>query len=87
MYKVLNILFLILFLIFFWNIYNYYSSNKNMNTKEFNRKNIEKIINEKISNLPALPNDTNNAIEFNNSIFDKKNIDKSRSFWNLLKSK
>ena len=87
MYKVLNILFLILFLIFFWNIYNYYSSNRNMNTKEFNRKNIEKIINEKISNLPALPNDTNNAIEFNNSIFDKKNIDKSRSFWNLLKSK
>ena len=87
MYKLLNILFLILFLIFFWNIYNYYSSNKNMNIKEFNRKNIEKIINEKISNLPALPDDTNNAIEFNNSIFDKKKIDKSRSFWNLLKSK
>jgi len=87
MHKVFNILFLIIFLIFFMSIYNYYFSNKNINIKEFNRSNINKIINEKASNLPVLPNNTKNVIEFNNSISDKINIEKPRSFWKLLKSK
>jgi hypothetical protein len=87
MHKVFNILFLIIFLIFFMSIYNYYFSNKNINIKEFNRSNINKIINEKASNLPELPNNTKNVIEFNNSISDKTNIEKPRSFWKLLKSK
>ena len=65
MHKVFNILFLIIFLIFFMSIYNYYFSNKNINIKEFNRSNINKIINEKASNLPELPNNTKNVIEFN----------------------
>jgi hypothetical protein len=69
------------------SIYNYYFSNKNINIKEFNRSNINKIINEKASNLPVLPNNTKNVIEFNNSISDKINIEKPRSFWKLLKSK
>tara|TARA_B100000767_G_scaffold270184_1_gene293375 strand:- start:1760 stop:2023 length:264 start_codon:yes stop_codon:yes gene_type:complete len=87
MHKVSNILFSIIFLIFFWSIYNYYSSNKNINIKEFNRNNINKIINEKLSNLHVLPNNTKNVIEFNNSISDKINTEKPRSFWKLLKSK
>ena len=87
MHKVLNIFFSIVLLIFFWSVYNYYSSNKNINIKEFNRNNINKIINKKISNLPELPNNTKNVIEFNNSISDKINIEKPRSFWKLLKSK
>jgi len=87
MHKVFNILFSIIFLIFFMSIYNYYFSNKNINIKEFNRSNINKIINEKASNLPELPNNTKNVIEFNNSISDKTNIEKPRSFWKLLKSK
>ena len=87
MHKVFNILFSIIFLIFFMSIYNYYFSNKNINIKEFNRSNINKIINEKASNLPELPNNTKNVIEFNNSISDKINIEKPRSFWKLLKSK
>ena len=87
MHKVLNIFFSIVLLIFFWSVYNYYSSNKNINIKEFNRNNINKIINKKISNLPELPNNTKNVIEFNNSISDKTNIEKPRSFWKLLKSK
>ena len=87
MHKVFNILFSIIFLIFFMSIYNYYFSNKNINIKEFNRSNINKIVNEKASNLPELPNNTKNVIEFNNSISDKINIEKPRSFWNLLKSK
>ena len=87
MHKTTNILFLSIVLIFFWNIYKYYSSNKNMKTKEFNRLNINKISNDKISNLPVLSNNTNNIIEFNNSITDEITNSKPRSFWNLLKSK
>ena len=86
MYKILNIVLFILILIFFINIYFYYSSKKNVNAKDFNRININKIINEKISNLLILNNDTNDVIEFNNSFSNEKKI-KSRSFWNLLKSK
>ena len=86
MIKTINILFLVLFVTFFLFIYKYYSSNKNIEAKNFNRNNIDKIINKKISNLPILKNDTNNVIEFNDG-FSKGNInEKSRSFWNLLKS-
>ena len=45
------------------------------------------IINKKVSNLPELPNNTKNVIEFNNSISDKINKEKPRSFWKLLRSK
>ena len=87
MYKILNILFVILILIFLFTTYNYYSSNKNFKAKDFNRDNINQFINEKISNLPILINDTNNIIEFNNSLLGEIKSDKPRSFWNLLKSK
>jgi dipeptide/tripeptide permease len=85
MSKILNILFIILILVFFWTTYKYYSSTKNLKIKEFNRNNIDQIINKKISNLPILKNDTNNVIEFNNSILGDAINDKPRSFWNLLK--
>ena len=87
MYKILNIFFLITILIFLAYTYKYYSSNKNLITKEFNRDNIDSIINEKTSNLGTLMNDTNNIIEFNNSILKESTNNKPRSFWNLLKSK
>ena len=87
MFRALNTLILILILIFFFSIFKYYSSNKNINVKNFNRDNINKIINDKISNLPILPNDTNNIIEFNDSFNNQIKNNKSRSFWNLLKSK
>ncbi len=85
MYKTVNIIFFLLVLFFFWNVYIYYSSTINIKIKEFNRNNIDQIIKEKTSNIPVLKNDTNNVIEFNNSILDQKNIDKPRSFWKLLK--
>ena len=69
------------------SIYNYYSSNINLKEKNFNRSNIDQIINKKISNLPILANDTNNVIHFNDSFFEEINNDKTRSFWKLLKSK
>ena len=85
MYKTVNIILFSIVLLFFWNVYTYYSSNINIKIKEFNRNNINQIIKEKTSNIPILKNDTNNVIEFNNSILDQKNIDKPRSFWKLLK--
>ena len=67
-------------------IFKYYFSNKNMQEKNYNRQNIDEIIKEKISDLPVLLNDTNNVIEFNNSIEENIN-EKKRSFWNLLKNR
>ena len=87
MYKFFNIFFVLLILIFFTSTYKYYSSNRNIKEKEFNRNNIDQIINEKIVNLPILSNDTNNVIEFNNSIFNESDKNKRRNFWDLLKSK
>ena len=85
MIKVLNIFFFVLVLIFFLLTYRHYSSQKNIDAKNFNRKNIDKIINQKISNLPILENDTNNVIEFNDGYSNEIINDKPRSFWNLLK--
>ena len=85
MQKFLSILFLILIIIFFGSTYKYYSSNKNIKNKEFNRNNIDQILNDKISNLPILMSDTDNVIEFNDGFSNEIKNDKPRSFWNLLK--
>ena len=87
MSKIFDIFLGILILIFFLNIYSFYSSNKNLESKEFNRNNIDEIINTKISNLPILKNDTDNVIEFNDGFTNEIKNDKPRSFWNLLKFK
>jgi len=87
MSKIFNIFLSILILIFFFNIYRFYSSNKNLVSKDFNRNNIDQIINTKISNLPILKNDTDNVIEFNDGFSNEIKNDKIRSFWNLLKFK
>ena len=87
MSKMFNLFLGILTLSFFFSIYSFYSSNKNLESKEFNRHNIDKIINQKISNLPILKNDTNNVIEFNDGFSNEIKSDKPRSFWNLLKFK
>ena len=71
---------------FFGSIFKYYSSNINIKNKEFNRNNIDQILNDKISNLPILKNDTDNVIEFNDGFSNEIKNDKPRSFWNLLKS-
>ena len=86
MTKLINSFLVIIVLIFFFTTYKYYSSNKNVEAKNFNRNNIEKIINAKISNLPILESDTLNVIEFNDGFSTEIKNDKPRSFWNLLKS-
>ena len=86
MQKIISIFFFILVIIFFGSTFKYYSSNKNIKNKEFNRNNIDQILNDKISNLPILENDTDNVIEFNDGFSNEIKNDKPRSFWNLLKS-
>ncbi len=86
MNKAINIFVLLLIAVFFFITYKYYSSSINIEAKEFNRENIDQIISKKISDLPVLENDTNNVIEFNDGFSNNLNNEKSRSFWNLLKS-
>ena len=85
MIKIFNIIMFLIIFIFTLSIYNYYSSNKNVDAKNYNRKNIDQILKEKIIDLPVLKNDTDNVIEFNNSLKDGIEENKKRSFWDLLK--
>ena len=87
MYKIINLFFAVLIFLFFFSIYNYYSSNKNIKNINLKRLNIEEILKNKTLNLPVLKNDTNNVIEFNSSFSDKNKSDEHRNFWNLLKIK
>ena len=87
MFRALNIIFSILIIIFFLTIYKYYSSAKLLESRDFNRNNIDQIIKDKISDLPILDNNTNNVILFNDSFSDELEKNKTRSFWDLLKSK
>ncbi len=87
MHKIFNTLTFFLIIFFFYKIYIFYSSNKNINTKNYNRENIEKILMDKISDIPILLGDTNSVIEFNNSIDTQSDNSKKRSFWDLLKNK
>ena len=85
MVKMINIFFLLVVFTFFFAIYKFYSSEKNIDVKDFNRNNIDEIINSKILNLPILENDTNTVIIFNDGFSNEIKDDKPRSFWNLLK--
>ena len=77
---------LFLVALFILTISKYYFSNKNLDSKSYNRSNIDEILKEKIADLKVLENDTNNIIEFNNSLEDTTN-EKKRSFWELIKDK
>ena len=85
MYKVLNIFMILLICIFIFFIFRYYSSNKNLSNKNYNRLNIDQIISEKTNNLPILENDTYNVVEFNDSFNEEINNNKKRNFWELFK--
>ena len=77
-----------LFIVFFiFSVLKFYYSNNNISLKDYNRSNIDIILKQKINNLPVLANDTDNVIEFNNSIENEMNNNKKRNFWNLLKNK
>ena len=77
----------LLVIFFIFKVFSFYSSNKNISFKNYNRSNIDLILKEKIKDLPSLANDTNNIIEFNDSFDEGVNSDKKRSFWELLNKK
>ena len=85
MNKIINLFMLLLVAIFIITISKYYFSNKNLDSKSYNRSNIEQILKEKITELKVLENDTNSVIEFNNSLEEETNEEKKRNFWDLLK--
>ena len=85
MNKIINLFLMILVILFFFNIFKYYSSSKNIKNINLNRSNIEEILKTKISNIPILENDTDNIIEFNSTFFDETEDKKKRNFWELLK--
>ena len=65
MYKIINLFLIIFIILFFFNTFKYYSSNKNIKNINLNRSNIEGIIKKKIANIPILEKDTSSVIEFN----------------------
>ena len=87
MFKIINILMSILVILFIFKVFSFYSSNKNISFKNYNRSNIDLILKEKIKDLPVLANDTSNIIEFNDSFDEEDNSQKKRSFWELLNKK
>ena len=87
MLKIVNLLLVIIISSFFFNVFSYYSSNKNIKDINLKRLNIEEILKDKTSNLIVLDNDTNNVIEFNSSFSEEIKGDEQRNFWNLLKIK
>lgn len=87
MYKILNILMFLTTIVFVFFVGKHYLSFENVENKNFNRKNVDQILKKKITNLPVLENDTNNIIEFNNSLEDITRNKKKRSFWELFRNK
>ena len=81
-FKLINIIIIILFFTF---ITNYYFSDQNINLIKKNR-NIYILNKHKINlELPTLKNDTSDVIEFNSGFNDTNTQNFKRSFWDLFK--
>ena len=87
MKNIINLLLVTMIFLFFLNIINYYLSEKNIKETNLNRININEILKKKSLNLPIIESDTENVIEFNNSLENELKNEKKRSFWDLLKNK
>ena len=85
MNKIISFVVVIIVLSFFGFSFNYYISDKNIDTVKNNRENLESKILESTSNLPLLPNDTKNVIEFNSGFENSNKQNYKRSFWELFK--
>ena len=80
-FSVLIFLFLFFFIFF---IISTYFSDKNINKINLNRKNIHTKIDDSLSSLPLLKNDTQDIIQFNSG-YDNDTSKIKRNFWNLFK--
>ena len=83
--NLINFFISILILLFLFQTTNYYFSDNNIDRINTNNSSTNKYLLEKTLNLTVLKNDTNDVIEFNNSIENENNIKKKRSFWDLIK--
>ena len=77
-----SIFLFISFFLFF--VISTYISSKNKEKINSNRKNFDVKIEENLSSLPKLKDDTSDVIEFNTGYNNDKNKIK-RNFWNLFK--
>ena len=85
MNKIVRFVVFIIVLSFFVFSFNYYISDRNINTVKNNRENLESKILESTSTLPLLTNDTNDVIEFNSGFDNSNKRNFKRSFWELFK--
>jgi hypothetical protein len=80
-FSVLIFLFIFSFIFF---IVSTYVSDENQKKTNLNRKNIYLKIEDNLTNLTLLKNDTLNVIEFNSG-YENENKKIKRNFWNLFK--
>ena len=83
--KVLNTIYLFLFLSFLVMITFFYFSAENITKTNKFRTLYSFEIKDDNSNLTILKNDTNNIIEYKNDVEIFKNKKKKYKFWNLIK--
>ena len=85
--KIVNSFYLIFFFIFIFIVLDYYLSEKNIIKINKSRSIYpNKLISDKLKNLPILKNDTNNIISYSSNVDDFKNKKKFK-FFDLLKNK
>jgi len=82
--NILSVLIFLTILIFIFFIVSTYISDKNKKKIKSNRVSVYQKIEENISNLPLLTNDTNDVVKFNSEYYNDKNKIK-RNFWKLFK--
>ncbi len=75
----------ILIIAFFGMVLKHYFSKKNIDLVKNNRKNYETNILNQMIELPFLPNDTKDVIEFNSGFEKTDNQNFKRNFWELFK--
>jgi len=83
--KIRNIFYLLSFFIFIVLITIFYFSDQNVVKTNKSRTFYSVKLNEKISNLPLLKNDTSDIIEYRNDIEVYKKNKKTYIFWDLIK--
>jgi hypothetical protein len=80
-FSVIIFLFIFLFIFFVFSTYVSKNNKERINT---NRSSVYSKIEDSLSTLPVLKNDTNNIVEFNSGYnINEKKI--KRNFWNLFK--
>tara|TARA_E500000178_G_C16664803_1_gene592293 strand:+ start:239 stop:499 length:261 start_codon:yes stop_codon:yes gene_type:complete len=83
--NIIKFVILILIICFFLLIFNHYFSEKNVEIVKKNRSNLETKVFQSITELPVLPNDISDSIEFNSGFENSNKSNFKRNFWDLFK--